>query len=271
MTKHDYQPLVEKIPKQFSYWTVRHLSFAERLEIIQSVIYSKMNLWASIFILLNHCIATLEQMCNAFLWKGVPNYAIGAKIAWESVCTSKKSGGLGLRRLLDWNKVIGLKLIWLIFTSSGSLWVSWVRPNLIKDGNLWDMESASGSWIWKQLLKLRHLARPFIICEIGSGITSSFWQDNWTSLGPLIDITGRSGPSRSGLPIDAVVSDAIRNGRWWIDGTRSRNSIISLLRQCLPPPTPIAQSDFDDYYKWKINQASIPKLFSLRNFESTSP
>ena len=41
-------------------------------------------------------------------------------MVWESVCTSKRCGGLGLRHFSDWNRVLGLKLIWLLFTSVGS-------------------------------------------------------------------------------------------------------------------------------------------------------
>lgn len=63
-------------------------------------------------------------LCNGFLWKGAPNSAREAKIAWDIVCTSKECGGLGPKRLLDRNKVLALKLIWLLFTSAGSLWVS---------------------------------------------------------------------------------------------------------------------------------------------------
>lgn len=111
-------------------------------------------------------------------------------------------------------------------------------------------------------LQTQTFGSSVFLCEIGSGITTSFWQDNWSSIGPLIDITGPSGPRRYGIPIDAVVSDAIINGRWWIDGTKSRNPIISLLRQCLPSPTPIAQSESDDCFKWKIGIYGLPKNFS---------
>ncbi|XP_024004923.1 uncharacterized protein LOC112082062 [Eutrema salsugineum] len=63
------------------------------------------------------------------------------------------------------------------------------------------------------------------------------------------------------LPISGVVSDTINGGSWWIDGTRSRNPIISLLRQCLPSSTPIALSSSDDSYRWKIGTDVIPKDF----------
>lgn len=82
----------------------------------------------------------LEQMSNAFLWRGAQTTASGAKVSWVSVCTPREEGGLGLRRLEEWNQVLGLKLIWLLFTAGGLLWVSWVRRNLIQPRR-------SDSWI----------------------------------------------------------------------------------------------------------------------------
>lgn len=72
------------------------------------------------FLLPKGCLKRLEQLCNPTIWKGVPRGARGAKVVWESVCTSKRCGGLGLRHFSDWNRVLGLKLIWLLFTSVGS-------------------------------------------------------------------------------------------------------------------------------------------------------
>lgn len=40
MNKSDYQPLLDKIMARFNSWSARHLSFAGRLKLIQSVIYS---------------------------------------------------------------------------------------------------------------------------------------------------------------------------------------------------------------------------------------
>ncbi|XP_019100863.1 PREDICTED: uncharacterized protein LOC109132872 [Camelina sativa] len=169
MVRQDYQPLLDKLLARFNSWTARHLSFAGRLQLIHSVIYSTITFWASVFILPNSCIEEIESMCSAFLWKGTPNSARGAKVNWESVCTPKESGGLRVKRLNNWNKVFALKLIWLIFAAGGSLWVSWVRLHLIGNQCFWDLDgSASSSWIWRNLCKLRPLAKQFIICEVGS-------------------------------------------------------------------------------------------------------
>lgn len=111
------QPLTDKIAARFSSWTVKHLFFAGRFQLIQAVIYSIISFWASMFIIPAECVEILERMCGAFLWNGAQNSARRGKISWDSVFTPKEAGGLGLKRLADWNRVLGLKLIWLILTA----------------------------------------------------------------------------------------------------------------------------------------------------------
>ena len=261
--KSDFQPLLDKVLLRFNSWTVRHLSFAGRFQLIQAVIYSTISFWASIFIIPKECIHLLEHMCNAFLWRGAPTTARGVKVSWISVCTPKEAGGLGLRRLEEWNRVLGLKLIWLIFAAGGSLWVSWVRRHLIADRNFWDIQpQRRDSWIWKSLCNLRHIARPMVICEVGNGSTARFWHDNWTSLGPLIDITGPRGPGVTGLHVDAVVAEALRDGDWWVRRSRSRNRLITMLRECLPEASPILNSEAEDIYLWKTGNRVASCTFS---------
>lgn len=144
-----------------------------------------------------------------------------------------------------------------------SLWVSWIRINLIRQRNFWDLDPyVSGSWIWRKLCKLRPLARPFIVCDVGSGITTKFWHDDWTGLGPLLDIAGPLGPQMAGLHKNAVVRDAIRHGNWWFSSSRSRNPIISLLRQALPGVESLIDCQHDDTYLWKTNHHAPSNKFS---------
>ena len=70
--KSDFQPLLDKIGVRFNSWTVRHLSFVGRFQLIQAVIYS--NISYSIFIILNDCIWELNRMCNAFFMEGYAKF-----------------------------------------------------------------------------------------------------------------------------------------------------------------------------------------------------
>lgn len=159
--------------------TVRHLSFARRLQLIQSVLHSFINFWSSVFPLPKSCFERLESICSAFLWSGAPNSARREKISWDFVCSSKKEGGLGLRKLQDSNQVFGFKLILLLFASNGSLWIAWIQ-NVILQGRLfWNANfTQSKSWIWRRLMKVRPLARPYLFCQVSSGCSALFWHDN---------------------------------------------------------------------------------------------
>lgn len=137
MTVHDYAPLLDKIRSRLLSWTTKYLSYACRLQLISSVIFSISNFWCSTFRLPAGCLDEIERMCGAFVWSGNPNNLMGAKVAWEEVCKPKTEGGLGLRRLRDVSRVFAYRLIWRLFTMSGSLWVAWSKQNLMKKGTFW--------------------------------------------------------------------------------------------------------------------------------------
>lgn len=117
--------------------------------------------------------------------------------------------------------------------------------------NFWVLDPSSrSSWIWKSICKLRPLAKPMVHCELGSGITASFWHDNWTSLGPLIELVGARGPQVTGINIDAVVADALTSEGWWLESSRSRSPTLLMLKRALPNAQEVIDSEVDDRYVW---------------------
>ncbi|WZZ53043.1 hypothetical protein YC2023_053150 [Brassica napus] len=127
-------------------WTVRHLSFAGRLQLLKSVIHSIINLREAVFPLPNVCIDELEQICNAFTKCLHSGSARGAKMAWDSVCTRTSLDGLGIRRL---------KNVKIVSALCG--WPGLRRISLEKSFSWTSDFTRSGSWIWKQLVKLQDL------------------------------------------------------------------------------------------------------------------
>ncbi|XP_024009427.1 uncharacterized protein LOC112084509 [Eutrema salsugineum] len=119
----EYTPLLDKIARNFRAWSVKFLSFAGRLQLISSVIVRVVNFWISTFILPKGCIKKIESLCTRFLWAGKIDGRCQAKVSWDIVCLPKIEGGLGLRRIVDWNRTLCLRLIWLLFSKSGSLWL----------------------------------------------------------------------------------------------------------------------------------------------------
>ena len=248
MTTSDYTPLLEKIIYRISKWTARNLSFAGRLQLISSVIQSLTNFWMSAFRLPSACIKEIDSLCSAFLWSGPELNTKKAKVAWKDVCTPKEEGGLGLRSLKEVNKVSCLKLIWRML-SSNSLWVKWLRQYLMRKGSFWSTNenSSLGSWMWRKLLKYRELAAHFVKYEIQSGKQTSFWFDNWSPLGRLIEISGNRGCIDMGITLHATVAEAVLNHR----RRRHRTDMLNHMERALEDLREKGLTDEEDIVCWK--------------------
>jgi len=68
--KADCITLVNAITARVQSWTHRFLSFAGRLQLIKSVLYSIQVFWASVFFLPCAVLDRIEKIIRQFLWKG---------------------------------------------------------------------------------------------------------------------------------------------------------------------------------------------------------
>ncbi|XP_010552086.1 PREDICTED: uncharacterized protein LOC104822537 [Tarenaya hassleriana] len=152
-------------------------------------------------------------------------------------------------------------MVWSFFKDASSLWVAWLRKNVLRDGSYWStMPTARHSWNIKKLIRMKDLAKRFIRCRIGNGGTALFWHDNWTALGPLLDYIGRDGPRLLRIPINSTVSAATAGGHWSLPGARSsriQELHVQLLIQDVPEPT-----RGEDRFEWKIAENVYKDEFS---------
>ncbi|GJX91611.1 putative reverse transcriptase domain-containing protein [Tanacetum coccineum] len=66
------------------------------------------------------------MLMRGFLWCQGEMKKGKAKVAWDSVCLPLKEGGLGIRRLEEFNTALMVSHIWSILNARDSLWVQWI-------------------------------------------------------------------------------------------------------------------------------------------------
>lgn len=265
----EYDPLLEKISTRFRSWVNKSLSFAGRVQLISSVIFGYINFWMSTFLLPKGCIKKIESLCSKFLWSGNIDMAKGAKVSWAALCLPKSEGGLGLRRLAEWNKTLSLRLIWLLFDNKASLWAEWQRHHHLRNCSFWDASaSPNDPWTWKMLLYLRPLAEQFVKTKVGNGARAFFWFDSWTSLGPLIKCMGDYGSRPLRIPIHAKVADAYGEDGWQLPLSRSAPAAAILAHiSTLPAPTLDLNADS---YLWCVD-AVCQGFSAAKTWEAIRP
>ncbi|CAA7047953.1 unnamed protein product [Microthlaspi erraticum] len=260
LSVNDCDPLISKIRMKMSSWMHRPLSFAGRLTLLSSVISGLIVFWTQAFFLPKTVIRQINSLSSSFLWHGKLDCPTGAKVSWSEVCYPKAEGGLGIRSISSWNEVCGLKLLWMLFFKSGSIWVAWMRNRYLSRQSFWSLnqENPSFSWTFRKILKLRHKASSFLRILIGSGEETFFWWDPWTPFGPLISYLGPQAPAIIGIPQDALVKDCISDLNWILPPARSDHhlEVFSFISS-------VAISNSSDYPVW-IVEGCISKEFNSK-------
>ena len=201
--------LVEFIARHITHWTSRFLSYARRLQLVISVLFAVQMYWFLLLILPVGVYKKLERLISNFLWSDFSMRTPSLKVPWEVVTRPRKEGGLGIKKLIEWNRAAALKHLWLILSGGkGSIWVEWVRVYLFKGKSVWLASIPTKClWVWRNLLVLCHLMKKLVSWCMGDGSRISFWLDAWLPCGPLLEALGGGFRQRIGIPLNSYVQE----------------------------------------------------------------
>ncbi|KAF3786522.1 Transposon TX1 uncharacterized protein [Nymphaea thermarum] len=142
-------PLVLKVEKKLSLWSSKLLSYEERL-----------------------CLISLETRKGVHL------------VAWKTICRPVLEGGVGLKRLDEWNKAC-IGRITLRLCQDDAPWANFIKKKYLSFHSLWTLKRPKKeSWFFKGVRKSWNQIQEHVRWSIGNGFIR-FWTDNWGG-SPLI-------------------------------------------------------------------------------------
>ena len=109
LTKVDCTALVDRITMHINHRFARYLSYAGRLQLVNSILFRIQTYWSSMFILLVGIYKQIKQLMTRFLWMGKKLDYSKAKVVWKDIVKPKMEGGLGIKWLTEWSKAVTLK------------------------------------------------------------------------------------------------------------------------------------------------------------------
>ena len=146
-----FQNIIEKVKSKVKGWRAKSLSQVGRLVLIKSVATAIPSYAMSTFLLPKSICSQLDRVFKNFWW-GFPtlNTLNLSLKSWNSICTPKALGGLGIRRMKDVNLALISKLGWKLLTGSDSLWASQLTGKYLQTDSFLSPSSHSvTSWLWK--------------------------------------------------------------------------------------------------------------------------
>ncbi|MCH85046.1 RNA-directed DNA polymerase (Reverse transcriptase) [Trifolium medium] len=155
-----WQPILDLMEKRLAKWKGKYLSIDGRFVLINSVLSSLPLYFFSFFRASKKIIQAIIKIQRNFLWSNSTNGRRVSWLSWDSVCSPKKLGGLGVKHMELFNMALIVKWRWRCLTDIKAAWF----PLL-----LFRYGDSDG-----------HHGLVFnVVRRIGDGTQTRFWDHKW--------------------------------------------------------------------------------------------
>ncbi|KAJ9561158.1 hypothetical protein OSB04_006318 [Centaurea solstitialis] len=217
----DCLALIDKVKRRILDWKNKWLSFAGRLQLINSVLSSISVYWASMFLLPISVVNEIRKLLRTFLWSSGEDIRGKAKVSWSCVCLPREK--------------------------------RWIHEYRLKGRSFWDVGVGfDSSWFWRKAIRIRCLFRNQIVHVIGDGKDTSLWFDSWHPVGPLSQFISKREIYMARMDLDLKVCDVVSDGSWlWPVEVWYKHG--NILQQFMPS----LNSNVKDKIQWKGRDGSF--------------
>ncbi|XP_019172068.1 PREDICTED: uncharacterized protein LOC109167502 [Ipomoea nil] len=171
----------DKVVGRIKSWTHKFLSRAGKEILLKNVIQAIPTFAMSVFLLPIEMGKDIERTMNSFWWgcTGDRNKGIRWK-SWERLSIPKKWGGMGFKRIREFNIAMLGKQAWRLVQQPNSLLSRVYRAKYYPNSSFFDAQLGSNpSFIWRSILEAQHTLKMGCRWRIGDGNSVNIWTDPW--------------------------------------------------------------------------------------------
>ncbi|KAH9768702.1 reverse transcriptase domain-containing protein [Citrus sinensis] len=171
----------EKVWQRLQGWNQKFLSKAGKEIMLKTVAQAIPNYAMNIYLLPLDLCKELELMMNAFWWGTTRNGGRGIHwLRWDLMCKPKSMGGVGFKRLHDFNIAILGKQCWKLITNLNSLVARILKARYYPRSSFADATIGfNPSYTWRSIMAAKHVVVKGSHIKIGSGQQVQINKDPW--------------------------------------------------------------------------------------------
>ncbi|XP_050231744.1 uncharacterized protein LOC126680640 [Mercurialis annua] len=190
-------------------WNSKFLSRGGKEVLIKTVAQSMPNYVMNVFLIPLRLCNELERMLNSFWWGRDQTTKKGISWArWEKLCIPKKYGGIGFKRVREFNLAILSRQAWRLLTVEDNLMVKLFKAKYFPNSTFLEAElGANPSYVWRSIFECKPVLKKGARVRVGNGEKTLIWSSPW--------VNGSSGIITTPMPsnlCDAKVNSLMEIG-----------------------------------------------------------
>ncbi|XP_073153896.1 uncharacterized protein [Henckelia pumila] len=165
-----FRYLVERVIRKIQGWENKSFSTGAREVMIKAVLQSIPTYAMQCFRIPSTVCEDIERECANFWWGMESGKRRMHWQTWDFLCKPKVRGGLGFRKLVEFNRALLAKQLWRIIQNPETLVSRILKGGYFKHVTV--MKACLGSnpsYIWRSLLWSRQILEEGLIWRIGNG------------------------------------------------------------------------------------------------------
>ncbi|KAL8092543.1 hypothetical protein AgCh_034709 [Apium graveolens] len=173
--------LKEKLADRIKGWDNNCLSKGGKEILLKTVAQSLPSYAMSIFILPMQTCIDMERLMTKFWWKSSAKKDRSISwMSWDRMCKQKSQGGMGFRKLRDFNIVLVGKQGWRLITNETSLVSRIYKARYYPNHSfLTATVGKNPSYVWRSIMEAQVLLKKGAVRRVGSGLSISIQDDPW--------------------------------------------------------------------------------------------
>lgn len=129
-----WDPMIHKLKSRLQEWNTDYISMAGGLVLLKASLDSLPIFWFNLFRIPLTALEKMEQIRRNFLW----GHALHKKkklhlLSWDSICSPKDKGGLGLTKLKNRNLALIAKWWWQAYEEKSAWWNNFLSQRYGKE------------------------------------------------------------------------------------------------------------------------------------------
>jgi len=162
-------------------WTQKFLTRAGKEILLKSIAHSMPIFTMSVFLLPSTVCDSIEKIMNRFWWHKTGANSRGIHwLSWARLAVPKNIGGLGFKRLREFNIALLAKQGWRLLIHPQSLVSRILKARYYPNTSFLEAKLGHNpSYIWRSVLAGQDVLRQGVMRRVGNGVETLVWGAPW--------------------------------------------------------------------------------------------